>query len=266
MSLPDRRSRPRSAPYHRAIVLGRDEHDAERLAEFARGTVAHLAVPVTTAALRAPKGDSPDRVMSLITSQQADLVFRARASRTVGEGAALDRLDTTLIRRCPCPVWFADPATSAPPQRVLAAINPIFEDRVDQAAAILEHARRVCGATGAELHVMHAWIAFGETLLRPRMAADDVEAYVRHQGDAALRRVEWSLARAGIRVPRSRLHLLKGHFGELLSQVQREHGIDLTVMGTRGRQRGSVAALVRPYPEAMLDRSAGPLLVVKRSS
>lgn len=262
MSLPERRRQPRPGPFESAVVLGRRKRDAESLAAFARpfvaGHIGQLAGldPAASAA-------RPDEVLAAIASQRPELVIRASAPRAPDGGIELDGLDTALIRRCSSPVWFTDPATDVLPHRVLAAINPIVEERVDQAGAVLDVARRLADGIDADLHVLHVWIAFGDTLLRPRMRQEEVDAYVQSQRDGAVRRVEWSLGRAGIRLPAARLHLLQGHFGQLLPDVTRHERIDLVVMGTRGRHGPAAAALVSPYPEVVLRKCAGPLLIVK---
>ena len=97
--------------------------------------------------------------------------------------------DMHLLRKCPCPVWLVKPETSASYQRILAAVDvddsyPPEELKTRQAlnTMIMELAGSMAVSEFAELHVVHAWHAFGESALRHSafmsQPEDEVNAYV----------------------------------------------------------------------------------------
>jgi universal stress protein E len=206
---------------------------------------------------------SPNAFLSSVDLLQPDVVLKALEHVPNADGARLDSLDVRLIRQCPCPVWLADPAHATRIRRVLAAISPVVADRASQAVDILSTAAAVAATAGAELHVLHAWIAFGETLLRPRVPPAEHRDYVLGEKAAAAARVERSLAEARLRLDPSRVHIIQGQFRDALRDLVGARKMDLVVMGTRGRRGWFASALVRPYPEVILREVCAPLLVVK---
>lgn len=209
---------------------------------------------------------SPNAFLASVDLLQPDVVLKALEHVPNTPGARLDPLDVRLIRQCPCPVWLADPAHVSRIRRVLAAVSPVVSERASQAVDILTTAAAVAATAGAELHVLHAWVAFGETLLRPRVPPAEHRAYILGERAAAAARVERTLAEARLRLDPSRVHILQGQFRDVLRDVVQASRIDLVVMGTRGRRGWFASALVRPYPEVVLREICAPLLVVKSSA
>lgn len=91
--------------------------------------------------------------------------------------AWLERLfssdDMNLLRECPCPVWLVKPQTEKSYRRILAAID--VDDTYPQAElksrhalnqTILEMAASLALSDFADLHVVHAWQAIGESTMR----------------------------------------------------------------------------------------------------
>jgi universal stress protein E len=260
-----RETGPEAGLFGHALVCGRSEQETRPLIEQAYPLVQPGGVSVQ---LWQPGGEAekpPDAVLSAILAAGHDLVMKALTPDEDGPGAALDPLDTRLIRQCPCPVWLSDPAQARPLRRVLAAIDPVVEERVAQAARILSLAGAVATAAGAELHVLHAWVAYGESLLRPRTSPEELGEYVEAEREDAVARVEKALAGTHHRVPRERVHLLKGDFQHVLPAVVSAERMDLAVMGSRGRRGWLASALLRPYAELVLRHMRGPVLVVKGS-
>lgn len=259
---------PERELFGRALVLGRSEQEARALVARAYPLVdpgcAQLRLWPPPAGTRADS--SPDALMASIAEHAHDLVIKAVPPAPNGQGAALDSLDQRLIRQCSCPVWLADPRDRSPIRRVVAAINPIVEDRASQAGSVLALAAAIARTAGAELHILHAWIAYGETLLRPRVSEAELCDYVEGERRKAAARVEQSAAAARVRVPSARMHLPKGHFHKVLPGFVARERIDLVVLGTRGRQGWTAKALLRPYAEAILRGAHLPLLVVKKDA
>jgi nucleotide-binding universal stress UspA family protein len=210
---------------------------------------------------------SGDYIIEEVKRGGHDLVVKGVGLREHGR-RALDRLDLDLIRRCPCPVWAVECNEPRPLQRILAAIDPGSCEDDDQprqqlAVRITKHAAALAEASGAELHVLHVWNAFGDHLLRPRMPEEDVLAYVEHARELAQRALERTLTLAEVRPSPGGLHLVKGHFQPAVQRLLADRAIDLVVMGTRGR-KGWLDAVVRPHAETVLANTRASALVFKQ--
>lgn len=262
MGASQRRHHEHRELFGRAIVVGHSERESRELVDQTYPIIDPAGARLRVWPPRDPAA-SPDAMLSSVADTGADLVVKAVAHADEGTGAELDPLDARLIRQCRCPVLLADPSHGRPIRRVLAAVNPIVDDRVSQALSILSTAAAVASTAGAELHVLHAWIPYGETLLRPRVSPEELREYVDEEQATAAERIERTLAEVRLRLPAARVHLVKGHFQEVLPAVLERERIDLLVMGTRGRQGWTSRVLVRPYPEVVLQETCAPLLVVK---
>ncbi len=92
----------------------------------------------------------------------------------------LDRLfgsdDMHLLRKCPCPVWLIKPQAPKSYRRILAAVDvddayppAELESRRALNRQILEMASSLALSDFAELHIVHAWDAIGESAMRRRI-------------------------------------------------------------------------------------------------
>ena len=87
--------------------------------------------------------------------------------------------DQHLLRKCPCPVWLRVPDTASPITTVLAAVDvddsstsePETQARLNE--QIMMAACRVAAPFGAEVHILHAWDAPGEGMIRMWSDKDD---------------------------------------------------------------------------------------------
>jgi universal stress protein E len=168
-----------------------------------------------------------------------------------GRSAAIGPRDLRLLRHCPCPVWLVHPAQrDRPPRRILAAVNPAptpdpTEEVIHLRAAhaseaealnesILELATWLAGRAGAELHVLHAWLAPGEAMLRQEtmVAPEQVDAYVDDLRAEAQQGLDRLLARVPAGTGRRAVHLIQGDAAETITGFVRAAGVDLLVMGT----------------------------------
>ena len=78
-----------------------------------------------------------------------------------------------LLRKCPCPVWLVKPKAPKTYQRILVAVDvddgylpKELETRHRLNVQILETAASLAISESAELHVVHAWEAVGESAMR----------------------------------------------------------------------------------------------------
>jgi nucleotide-binding universal stress UspA family protein len=85
---------------------------------------------------------------------------------------------------------------------------------------------------GAELHVVHAWTVFGETILRGRARVSEVEIreFVRREADRHRRMLDALLATHTDGT--AEVHIVKGNADWVIPRIAKVKRIDLLVMGT----------------------------------
>lgn len=175
-----------------------------------------------------------------------------------------------LLRKCPCPVWVLKEAPRHTGRRrvkrVLAAIDSAAVDPVETAlnTKILELATSLAHREKAEIHVLHCWSVYGESLLasRGRLRPEELSSYrketrQRHQAalDAALSPFE----EAGHEVQK---HFVKGDPGELIPRLAQKLPADILVMGTVTRT-GLDGVFIGNTAEHVLQRLKHSVLAVK---
>ncbi len=197
----------------------------------------------------------------------------------------LDRLfsgdDMHLLRKCPCPVWLVKPETQEPYQRILAAVDveddylpTELQTRRALNGLVMELAGSLAVSEFAELHVVHAWEAFGEDALRhsgfmSRPEAE-VDAYVEqvHRRHAKLldALLQESVAKLGgqdaVDYIRPQLHLLKGSVRRVIPELAKRLKIDCIVMGTVART-GVPGFIMGNTAETILQQIDCSVLAVK---
>ncbi|MDJ0868416.1 MAG: universal stress protein [Myxococcota bacterium] len=145
-----------------------------------------------------------------------------------------------LFRRCPCPVWVVGDGGRQLPSKIMAAVDPM-DAPVRRASAhrILDWAERVAGWSEGTVHVAAAWYAPAAELLREDLSEREWKAYV----DDARARTEADfdafLADRPAPVVEARRHLLEGEAQDALPRFAESEGVELIVMGTRGRSDAS---------------------------
>lgn len=174
--------------------------------------------------------------------------------------------DMSLLRKCPAPVWILKREATRPFSRILAAVDPTpFEDIHNELdTKILELATSLTELEGSELHVVHAWQLFGESLLRGPHRMTDAEV------DSALDKLErehkgWIdklLEPYGIENKEERVHLVKGEPGRVIVEAARQLDVDLIIMGTVCRT-GAQGLLIGNTAEHILNHVDSSVLTIK---
>jgi nucleotide-binding universal stress UspA family protein len=211
---------------------------------------------------KAAEGAAEDIVQQAIAGGH-DLVVKGVAAEREGQ-RTLTPVDLTLVRRCPCPVWFVECAAPRAPRRIVAAVDPEADEDGPRALAVrvATLGAGLADTLGAELHVLHAWLAFGEHLLRNRMSAADLAAHVGAARETAERTSKAILGAGGLELPPVRVHFHKGEFTEVLPQFVADGDFDLIIIGTRGR-KGWLDSVIRPHAESALSHTDVSVLVVR---
>lgn len=205
-----------------------------------------------------------------------DLVVKA----TCYNGGLKTRLfggtDLHLLRKCPVPVWLMKATKNAKISKILAAVDIGHEGEEESGNAlslkILELASTQALAEFSELHLVHAWQAAGESLLRSgrgRISANEVDKYV---DDEENRHHQWikglyqkaiqNLGGDALNYIKPQIHLPKGWAREVIPQLAQDIDIDLAVMGTVART-GIPGFIMGNTAEMILNNLDCSVLAVK---
>lgn len=232
------------------------ERMLDRLAE-AVAEARRRDVPVTSALL---DGDEATALIAEAARWRADVLLRshivhAKTPHPPGP------VDSQLLRRCPCPVWLVTGRTGEGERVVVAAVDPDPGDppRHELARRVLATSAELARQTGAQLHVVHAWSAFGHQLVAAHANAADVEAYHAACRDQAGRRFAALMQDAPAR---ARPHLVEGQSDRVLLDVVERRRASLVVMGTIGRT-GLAGLVIGNTAERLLRQLRCAVLALK---
>ena len=203
---------------------------------------------------RVLRGRPATAIVRHVLSARVDLVVRPHAHegpRRRGFGS----IDMELLRKCPCPVWIVGPAERTRPRRILAAVHPNPGDAVEQALnhRIVAAARTMATLEKGALTVLHAWMPYGEGVLRSRMSSREVRAFVEAARTTARDAFDALISECGDLGPAAGVEFIKGQPDEVIPRFARRHDIDLVVMGTVAR-RGLAGLLMGNTAEQMIRR------------
>lgn len=187
--------------------------------------------------------------------------------------------DMHLMRKCPCPVWLVKPEAPKSYRRILAAVD--VDDRYPPTELktrhqlnrqILEMASSLALSEFAELHVVHAWDAIGESAMRGAFMHEPEEkivAYVEHVRryheanlDGLLQEVTTHLGQAAVDYLKPRTHLLKGWARKEIPTLAKRIEADLIVMGTVART-GVPGFIIGNTAETILNQIDCSVLAIK---
>ena len=190
------------------------------------------------------------------------LVVGATSSGTV---QSIGASATRLLREVPCPVLLVQPSRRRR-RRVLVALDtgPHVTKRKDALTAdLLETAAWFAETHEGELHVLHAWIPYGERMM---LGAGVTEAEARRFFDGQREEARHDLERVLIpyrsRIAPAGVHLVKGDPRAVIADFATRHGIDLLVVGSVARS-GVAGRIVGNTAEAVLSQLPCSMLVVK---
>ena len=214
-----------------------------------------------------------------VLRNQRDLVIKCPESPSW-----LDRIftgdDMHLLRKCPCPVWLVKPKTADSYQRILAAVDvddnyPPAELKTRQAlnGTVMELAGSLAVSEFAQLHVVHAWEAIGESAMRHSafmsQPEDKVNAYVdqvrRHHArllDALMQETGAKLGQDAMDYIKPQRHLLKGSARREVPALAKHLQVDCIVMGTVART-GVRGFIIGNTAETILEQIACSVLAIK---
>jgi universal stress protein E len=215
-----------------AAERARYEAWADRLVEPARAQGITVTVELESA------DDWRDALVVAAARSNADLIVRTTQRRTALQRRVLKTTDWTLLREARCPVLLIKSDARAPLEHVLAAVNLNARDAAHRELTdiVIDYAKAVATATGAELHAANAY-------------QDEVNFV--HPPDLAKR----------LDIERRQTHVANTTPDKLIAETVAALGDPLVVIGSLAR-KGMTGAIVGNTAERILDQLQTDVLCI----
>jgi nucleotide-binding universal stress UspA family protein len=176
----------------------------------------------------------------------------------------LGPIATRLLRKCPCSIWVVRKAPYRRRPRIVAAVdadgNPALNKQV------LALASSVSKALGGQLHLLHAWRAFGEGVFSQSTFGGMSKAQLEHYVDDIRKRHAAGLRtltnQCGVELPPEQIHLLKGDARAVIPEYCNSNKVDLLVAGMAGRE-GVSALMIGNTVEVVAEQLGCSVLAVR---
>lgn len=183
--------------------------------------------------------------------------------------------DMHLLRKCPCPVWMTKPGEKANYGCIMAALDfdPSQLDAVAQGlnGEILALAGSLALSDFAALHLVHAWNAPAEGILRARSSNPDADLFAYIEGERLRHQEGMDLLSQSLRERigqeaytylSPQCHMAQGSPKTVVPGLATHLQADLVVMGTVGRT-GISGLFMGNTSEAVLDQLKCSVLAIK---
>ncbi|HHB76471.1 MAG TPA: universal stress protein, UspA [Desulfobulbus sp.] len=206
-----------------------------------------------------------------------DLVMKCAEETHSFKERLFGSTDMHLLRKCPCPVWIMKANEKEKYQRIIAAVDVEQEINDEKISVlnqqILEMASSLALSEFSEFHIVHAWTAWGESLLNtPRFSfSDDGEmaAWVEQQRVAdetkmndLIQTLTETLSQDTMDYIKPQVHIIKGEAHQVIPDLAQEMKADLVVMGTVART-GIPGLIMGNTAETILNNIGCSVLAVK---
>jgi len=203
--------------------------------------------------------------------------------KTAESGGLLDRVfgsdDMHLLRKCPCPVWLVKSESPKAYHRILAAVDvddnyppKELNTRHQLNLQILEMASSLALSEFAALHIVHAWVAIAEGMMRGGFMDrpnEEVTAYVKEEKqqysqnlNELMNEVFDKLGLNALEYLNPQAHLLKGSPHKEIPAFADKIEADLVIMGTVSRT-GISGFFMGNTAESILNQLDCSILAVK---
>ncbi len=263
--------RPREAREFAKVMSVSDVH--EMVIQAAHEQLAELLAPVRMARTRVDtkvlSGTAFLEIIREVLREQHDLVIMTAEHEGGLRAPFFCNTSLHLMRKCPCPVWVVKPTPGKRFARILAAVDTDPHDSAVEHDAlntkIMGLATSLATLEQSELHIVHAWTLYGESLFRSAQAhlnEAKVDALVREERQRHERQLGKLLDNSELGTVISRVHLVKGDADYVLPNLAQEQQIDLIVLGTVCRT-GVAGFFIGNTAESVLRNVTCSVLTVK---
>jgi len=217
-------------------------------------------------------------IIKEVLGKKRDLVIK-----TADHGGVLEQVfcsnDMHLLRKCPCPVWLVQSEAPTAYQRILAAVDVDDSFSAEELSVrhplnlqVLEMASSLALSEFAELHIIHTWMATGESIVKSgfvTQSEDEIATYVKevkHRHNTNLKQLinemNSKLGQATVDYIKPKIHLLKGDPCDKVPMLAKELNASLVVMGTV-THTGISGLFMGTTAETILNRISCPVLAIK---
>ena len=216
-------------------------------------------------------------IIHAVLRNEYDLVMKCAETGNSLHNRIFGIADMNMLRKCPCPVWIMHSDERIKYKRIFAAVD-VEDESGDEIMnglnkQILELASSLALSEFAELHIVHAWTAWGESFLSsPRFRLVDsgeVAEWVEQQRiddekkmNDLMKMLTETLSRETVDYIKPQLHIIKGDAHTVIRDLIHEQQGDLLVMGTVARS-GISGVIMGNTAESILDSVGCSVLVVK---
>lgn len=237
----------------------------QRLAELEKLT-ASIDMPGIEVDRKVLVGTGFVEIIREILRNEHDLVVKAAGGRGGGgarKESPFGSTDLHLMRECPCAVWMVKPGKSRKHPRILAAVDPDPSDEEKNRLnkTIMELATSLSELENSELHVVHAWVLYSETLLR--LLIGNVEKLVRDTRKTHQKWLDDLLDSYAIPHKKRCVHLIRGESKDVIPALAAKQKVELIIMGTAARS-GLPQFLIGNTAEEVLNQVDCSVLTVKQ--
>jgi nucleotide-binding universal stress UspA family protein len=203
-------------------------------------------------------------IIHMVLRYRHDLVMKTIESERRWDQIFLGRTDLHLLRRCPSALWLVQPTESVPYRRILVAIDPDIDNKVERelGTRLLHLGTSLAQSEGAELLVGHAWSPFAEAKLKDHLNTVELSHVQRQCKQESTIQLQTFLDMAHVNLPPDRVQLAKGKADVVIPRLTKRHAVDLVMMGTLGR-RGLRGLLIGNTAERLLGRIKCSILTLK---
>lgn len=255
-----------------------EEASAQTLADYMDDLNSQLSATGVKASVKQITGKLFVEAVREVVSGKRDLVVKSVRPEVGLRSLMLGSSDMHILRKCPCPVWLVPEEGEFGIQKIVAAVDfneldPDWDkDSEPLNRKILELANSLARKNDAELHIVHAWNAVGEDLMRStrvQSTEEEIEAFLNSYRDMheewlkkLLKKAEGWMSEEGVSQTSLHIHLPKGDPGSELPRLADQIDADLVVMGTLARA-GISGVLMGNTAETVLHSIGCSVLAVK---
>jgi universal stress protein E len=173
-------------------------------------------------------------VIKTVVREKFDVVIKAANPKSALTSVLFGNNDIRLLHHCPCPVIVLKPSRRKKIHHILAAVDPLTENKesIELNRSIVDSAVSLAEIEQAELHVLHVWnLSLDDSASRAHK--DKLKELSRSLKEDTQRKLDTLIGNYS----NSRLfdHLIKGKPSKIIPKFVSKNDIDILVMGTVAR-------------------------------
>ena len=223
-------------------------------------------------------GDPAATIVRAVVVDGYQMVWKAPTESSPLRDRVLGSIDMRLIRACPCPVAIVGTHRPEEGRRVTVAAVDVTsspgreEINQDLNEKILDLSLAALAEPDTQLHVVHAWALYGESVMRSpraRVKPEELDALLEEERAGRQEKLEKLVTNYRTKLTGSEaerfapeIHLVKGDPSSAIPSALERLGADLLVMGTISR-RGLTGFMIGDTAERILHRLQCSVVVTK---